>query len=403
MGDSLIYSTIKNSLISNDAIEKIGTQNSLLQGDDIASSRTIIDTYLDKTTIKRACCLANSDPQDSQSYIIKVRLPVPKGMSNADLTSVQQKYQYYDKTVRVPKTMCPVGLTPGSDYCNAFYTGYCANITNFYNLENGGNFDALEWNQYKKECSCLGPHQDLKVGPVGQGIPPVCYVTGCTAGQTDVYYDAISRDKTKLSVNPYATVPCTYDICSSNIDFSNNTVGGNTAIQPNVIQNCGGTKASTAPVTPATPALPTPPATNPAAAPTSMTPSSNPPTANPTITSTPAPIIKPSTTPPASTTTASTTPATPVSTTPASTTVSTTATTPASTTATTPASTTPASTAPASTTPAAVAVTVVTGESQPFYLNPYFWLIIMGIIVLLIILYFVFRSDKHKKNSKKTE
>ena len=129
--DSLINTRIRN---------KVSNPGQYLPSEFITSSSTTtdvlnnaVDEILDKTTIKRACCLARST---DTNVSVNVKLPVYPDIDFASLIdgSIQQKFGYINKTVSVPMSLCPSGYnvnnsTSDNSYnnCDTFYGAYSAN------------------------------------------------------------------------------------------------------------------------------------------------------------------------------------------------------------------------------------------------------------------------------------
>ena len=192
--DALGYTSLPNNITDPTELFNLAATNSYFSSgpgaDTSAGIMGQLNTYLSQSTIKRACCMGTQSSDNPNSYTINVRIPVPTGVTG--LSPNAQTYNYYDKPVDVPKSMCTSQWTPGSTGCNIFYTAYCSNMYDFYKDESGTTeetLNAADWNAYKPECACVGPHIQLSTTPAGQGVAPVCYVPGCLLTQNTAYYD----------------------------------------------------------------------------------------------------------------------------------------------------------------------------------------------------------------------
>lgn len=176
-----------------------------------------LNNILSNTTIKRACCLGGTDPNN---FKVNVRIPIPSDYSVSGVPKINTDIGYIDHVVTVPSSMCknlPIKDESLANYtkssktdstynqaCDDFYSVYCANMKAFYNDENesvyAGKSPDLEKfaASYKPECACY-------IQDVPKGVPysPLCLMyTNCTAANNDagsVYLDPVSRDTTKMS------------------------------------------------------------------------------------------------------------------------------------------------------------------------------------------------------------
>ena len=243
--DSLINTRIRN---------KVSNPEQYLPSEFITSSSTTtdvlnnaVDEILDKTTIKRACCLARST---DTNVSVNVKLPVYPDIDFASLIdgSIQQKFGYINKTVSVPMSLCPSGYnvnnsTSDNSYnnCDTFYGLYCANARKVYGDKKtalGEDWDWNEFAEYAPDCACYN-----KVYPTIQtiidngqnvNIKPSCVYPSCvsttTTGTPTVYEDPVSKDSS-LSCSSVT-------ICNSSVDFSNITAGNSVDISTIINQNC---------------------------------------------------------------------------------------------------------------------------------------------------------------------
>ena len=143
MSNALTYTSIRNTIKdTNNYFIKYGADlewgdktklKSIYSVDGKLTEEGELDKLLSETTIKRACCLGKEN--------LYVRIPTPAGkIYNPDDEAMEKKFNYVDKLVKIPKSMCPK-LVPGyskdSPQCDAFYNVYCDNIIkNFKKLKN---------------------------------------------------------------------------------------------------------------------------------------------------------------------------------------------------------------------------------------------------------------------------
>jgi len=200
------------------------SQSCISFDDDVKNFNNI----LDKTTLKRACCLKKENALDNTMYEIDVRIPIPTDYKVDTTTNkgiLENKYGYIDKTILVPKQMCNT-LTLSEEYCNNFYKIYCLNALDEYKRGNNGKFDSIEFQNFKNECSCYGdiPPEITNIVP---GIPPKCVLPGCDISG-DVYVDPISKKS-----------DCDITICQAIINEKDISAGGDTGIVNKITQKCG--------------------------------------------------------------------------------------------------------------------------------------------------------------------
>lgn len=229
--DALSASELKNNL-SLDQLTTSGIATNYIPPTGVSYTDNL-NNILNKTTIKRACCI-NKGRQGttSSSYPVTVRIPTPAGYVYDETdprNTIWKKYGYIDKTINIPDSMC-TSLVPnyqyGTDKCDNFMGLYCKNIWNFYEDEVkqiGSKIDEDEFNKYKPECSCYMPQPSYITGAVA----PACWAPGCDPNNNQCYQDANSRQK------------CNVTICTTNFNASNINAGGSATINSKVSQECG--------------------------------------------------------------------------------------------------------------------------------------------------------------------
>jgi hypothetical protein len=226
--NSLAYAQIPNNLTSVNEIDEYGSTTGI---SGVQNIKNTMDSVLSNTTVKRACCMAKNRTTQITELPVKVRIPVPKDFdwADEDNKTVKQKFQYIDKDILIPSTMCPVGFESNNkqwDGCDNFYELYCNNIKKFYSDEKGGSsWDNDEFFKYKPECACYNKIPDSFKGYTPT---PKCFLAGCDADNKEsIYFDPKSRGD------------CDMTICNQNIDFSKMNVGGSANIQTNLTASCG--------------------------------------------------------------------------------------------------------------------------------------------------------------------
>ena len=223
--DPLVYSKITNNITNPKVLENLANQLNI-DSKNIDDIENKLNEYLDKTTIKRACCLGRSGPKSNDgSTGINVKIPIPTkyNLSKDINNSLKTQYKYVDKIVYVPHELCKPEWKKYEPYCDNFINVYCTNQTQTFSNLNNQNFDHGQWKLYSKECSCYA-----QANPSYASAPHTCYMNGCSDGDSAVYIDPSSRGK-----------QCDMTICTSILNASDIKVGGSSTINPTVQQNCG--------------------------------------------------------------------------------------------------------------------------------------------------------------------
>ena len=234
INNALAYASMKNTYgntpakASTELVYFSGNQfYKLAEPNDDNGRRAAMDTLLENTTLKRACCMGIAGTGNK----IKVRIPMPKGRENNGTEVSQQKFGYFDVPIQVPKSVCatlkPAGehswdstkssidKSAGSDVCNSFYEVYCKNMLELFKKEApiaGIPDTQANFADYKPECACYGMKPDFP--PDTANVAPMCFLTGCGV-QTDSYLDPASRNQLK----------CDGTICTSLINYGNANAG----------------------------------------------------------------------------------------------------------------------------------------------------------------------------------
>ena len=217
--DALIYTEIENNIpVGNKHFDEL---ESILGIQSEAESE--LNSYLNNTTIKRACCLAQQTgtgwsgySPDGEYLGIDVKIPTPTNYvyGEDNHSQIQKKFGYIVKKVYVPKSMCSdQGINVMEEnqlgkVCDPFYRTYCQNQKYFYNLENNGQYSADEFYIYTNyECPCFADYpSNFFQDPAAENGGGVCFLPNCNedSGAQNVYFDPSSRPSKK----------CTADICS---------------------------------------------------------------------------------------------------------------------------------------------------------------------------------------------
>ncbi len=299
--DALVYAAIANNVTTDaDGINSIIQYTSgILPSQTGSTIGPTLNNVLTQTEIKRACCLGKGT--------IDVRIPLPKEIQLGTVVTsdvLKKKFNYWDKTVAIPKGLCPTGYnrvdnpTDGTtmNNCDVFFKTYCTNNLAGYTkmVESmGGKFSVDEYIAYKPECACFVPAKAYGLDNAGFNVVPKCWYSGCDVGgftQNKVWLDSVSR----------GTQNCEVTYCKNILEINNLTAGGSITITPKITNVCGSavTQAPTLAPTAAPIITTKPPTLAPTLAPTTTTT-----TAPPTTTTTTAPSTTTTTTAPSTTTT----------------------------------------------------------------------------------------------------
>ena len=219
--DALIYSQIKNNVnfdvLDDSSWDGLLNNLNIDRGSNISSD---LNNIISNTTIKRACCMRNSNNDDS---FIDVRIPLPKDYVVTPDNKLWSDFGYIDKRVSVPQTKCDNNYVKGSTECDQFYKLYCENAKAFFIEENKGVFEQNKFASYKPECACYGPKPIFITGSVA----PSCYLMGCDESSQKVYPDLLTRKG------------CNANFCTQNVDISKLSVGGNASVVSVLHNKCG--------------------------------------------------------------------------------------------------------------------------------------------------------------------
>ena len=267
---------------------------------------------LAQTTLKRLCCQAKVDSENSNNFVIKVRIPLFKevkadGTFGSDIaanTLPGEKFKFYEKEISVPKTLCNTNKLKkytsnrnktsggnennwvGTDACDDFYHVYCKNSLKEFKELIGDRYEKEDGQQlfidYKPECACFGDWPKfVKQMPVNaqktaMGVyhcmEPLCIT------KDDAYRPKESANDCKVDMQ----------ICQQNVQAQLDAgdikdASGNKITAAEATMNC--VKGESMPTPPAqpTPAKPTPQQPTPAKpTPQQLTPQQPTPTQQPT-------------------------------------------------------------------------------------------------------------------------
>jgi hypothetical protein len=181
-----------------------------------------LNYVLQSVPLKTGCCMRKQN--DNTAKTVKVRIPTESGV----LGQLKQ-FGFEWKNINIPAGTCPPNLYNGSPDCDTFYDVYCENVNTVFSEQLGQQVDDASnvYPNFAPDCACYAP---LAVGQESYpgGIPSACYKTGCAIDDSPSYPDPTSRNQ-----------PCNATICSSVIDTAGMQVGGESIINPTVVQECG--------------------------------------------------------------------------------------------------------------------------------------------------------------------
>ena len=224
-----MQNNLTDSLNRSQFRRKLQPANSRISTDpDNANNQ--LNQIIDKTTIKRACCLKKQIPEDPNNYVIDVRLPLfndAKYDPNEPIGKVYSKYKIYDESIKIPKSVCNLVNTSQTE-CDNFYEVYCRNLVEEYKKKNNGKIDYQEFKYYKPECACYADMPVWLKNSVANPPPPKVFLPGCIASFGGAYMDPLSRDPTQIN----------YTFCTANIDLSDFDAGRDIAVKNQLAQQC---------------------------------------------------------------------------------------------------------------------------------------------------------------------
>ena len=183
------------------------------------SANVIISSILEETPLKQGCCKL-SETQAKLGGLVTVRAPNIKGSTNPN----NVKFDFSHQVLTIPPDTCPIGVYNQSDYCNAFYQVYCANVTEEFKKQNLSNDDFLT---YAPECACYAPRSSSDSSMIKQNVPIQCVMPECTSPSA------------YMNKSTMAESPCNQTICTNVVNVSNLTVGGSATISPALQSACG--------------------------------------------------------------------------------------------------------------------------------------------------------------------
>jgi hypothetical protein len=254
--DSLAYASMENSLLTQDDMKTWRNMNITGISADTTSDQiqSKLNKILSNTTLKRACCLQQPDQSsspDNNVWQIPVRIPVFNSSqftseTKQKLVPYEKSYNYYDKIVKIPKTMCNSIKSPdGKVYnrpkmgsstttnCDDFYSVYCKNMLSQYYAQSnevGNTADAIDFaNNFKRECACFTP-LDVSVKVARRCLS---------------YPQCVSNSNNNAYLDPDSRLTCpenlTVSICKQVFNISENKAGGNITVSPQLKEKCSAT------------------------------------------------------------------------------------------------------------------------------------------------------------------
>ena len=241
--NALTYANITNNL--SEIAQKFVVSRTFSGQIDMSKEKQIFNDILDNTTIKRACCLRNTTKsKDGDNLSITVKIPLPSD-STYDLSCGSgatecKKYNYIEKKIDIPKTMCnnlapdesltqenniykKVPYTNNSNECAKFMAVYCENVKEYYKKTlDKKAYTPAEFSLFSPQCACYGdPDGTLTVSP---SVSPVCYLPSCLKS-SEVAFHAPFKE-------------CDSVMCTNIIDLRGATVGGNVNVNAKQENKC---------------------------------------------------------------------------------------------------------------------------------------------------------------------
>jgi len=246
--DPLIYSRIQNKIDDNDMIS--GYEKAYyISGGSNGIRQQQLNNVLDKTVIRKACCLGLAGSDNG----IRVKIPIPANYNDSTdgpggaSGTIQKQHKYIEKTIYVPLRMCEDGYAPQTAKCDAFMNVYCDNTKQTYKQQaRGGIYIHNDFITYSPECACYGDNPDYSK----LQISPKCSLKGCYGAGINAYMDS-----------SYAHENCANVICNSTFNISD-LAAASATIANTVTQNCSANQQSKLASNPTkTPESPTEPST----------------------------------------------------------------------------------------------------------------------------------------------
>jgi hypothetical protein len=206
-----------------------------------------LQKLINNTTLKRACCLRDEDPENNKNYLVTVKLPyVDSAVPGTDILKniLYKRYGFMNKIVSVPKTICnsselsnyigPDANDGNTKNCDKFYKLYCENVKHIYNnlvKQNNEKYNSADLKTYAPDCACFmdTPQPNTKV-------QPACYAPGCLTGSKNIYRDRETREKGACTINQCTTI--------QNFDSIIAKDGGSIGLSTPINQTCGEYAAS---------------------------------------------------------------------------------------------------------------------------------------------------------------
>jgi len=234
--DQYINASGQNKLTDNASLDYFASaiQPRGYLGASKTKSLEVLDSILQWYNLKRASCLQAVSPDDPDSYLIRILIPISPSdkaaLSKTSLGKIYLKLGYRDLVVKIPKSRFEAldkqFSDPYSIGCQNLYVVYCKNMVEAYKASNNGKIDD-GFVDFRPECACFAPIPD-EIKKTGLNVSPICIMPGCD-NVAGVYLDPVSRGNKN----------CDLTICQSNINFSNLSAGGNINVENKLVQACG--------------------------------------------------------------------------------------------------------------------------------------------------------------------
>lgn len=213
----------KNTITSSSDLFDLAAYNTSSFPDTNTSGaiKTQISEIISETPLKLGCCMRNKNDNTTKSISVRVPLSPNVAAENTELKS----FDFERENLKIPLNTCPTNMYSGSQTCNAFYDVYCKNVSNYFEQQ---GLPPDKFIKYAPECACYAPTKGTTNYAIPKGIPPKCYLEGCSLDNSNAYIDPISRSG-----------QCNLTVCSSLVDLSGLSAGGNVSVNPVINNNCG--------------------------------------------------------------------------------------------------------------------------------------------------------------------
>ena len=255
--DPLIFSSADYLLFPTDRLQALLNKDT--KSNDQNENINIANTLINKTSLKRACCMSKRNNNDIE---VTVKIPISNDSNInyiANRKIIDDKIKYFDKKIKVPKKICKemlIDVTDNTDgetgstvnlkkwdnqgsYCNSFYSLYCENqLEEFRTKFPDRKFEYDLFVEFAPDCACYGPMDEIRAQVKGMGATPNCYFSSCGKDKVQHYLHPDAK-ATWANALP-SPIPCSVNICQQkvNLNVTDSTVG-KINFDPKLQQECG--------------------------------------------------------------------------------------------------------------------------------------------------------------------